>query len=91
MIRYLKQVGPDGKFVISPSPSPKASPNHMVDTLKVGRAASSPTPMEKEDEGGGGRERDYSALLKQIQRMGMDKSMQGEYLSVTYMYSHIHV
>ena len=30
IIRYMKQVRPDGKFIVSPSPSPKESPNCLL-------------------------------------------------------------
>lgn len=26
---YMKQIGPDGRLVLSPSPSPKDAPNHV--------------------------------------------------------------
>ena len=48
----MKQVRSDDKFINSPSPSPKDSPNHLVATRKVGG-----TGLGREDEGGGARDR----------------------------------
>lgn len=74
----MRQVGTDGKLVVSPSPSPKVSPNHLLDTLKVSGAGLSLMEREdEEDEGGGRSQGEYAALLNQIQQIGMDKGMQG--------------
>lgn len=77
-VRFMKQVDSEGKFMASPSPSPKDSPNHLIATPKMSGAGSS--PLGGEDKGGGRKEPDYAALLQRIQEMGMEKSFQGAYM-----------
>ena len=62
----------------SPSPSPKDSPNHFIATPKKGGTGSS--PMGGEDEEDMKKDMDYAALLRRIQEMGIEKSMQGAYM-----------
>lgn len=93
----MKQIGSDGKFVNSPSPSPKDSPNHIV--VKEGEAGAyqkvTGKPERGEDEGVGDKARkgmNFEALVKQIELVGLNTNIQGlcDISTVrTCMYSHM--
>ena len=71
----MKQVRPDGKFMESPSPSPKESPIRLPG-LPVVRHESAPTsgsPSSQPLVNGGGVE----MFLKEIEWLEKDKSIQG--------------
>lgn len=74
--RYMKQVCPDGKFIVSPSPSPKQSPNHLLD----GRSVVSQYHRLEEDAGGG----------MKVQR-GLDTNVQGTQGDTENIQSLLHV
>ena len=86
----MQQVGSDGKL-LSPSPSPKESPNHIIPTTTtlVGGQETSVFGGEGEKEGGESKDGDRIALMKRIQTsmQGKPASHKAEFVDGHYLRS----